>query len=118
MSITADESHKEFKIQRIYELSVSPSNWKMGEDYALDVKVTPAGSTESRTVALGKTINGKGQTWESTKNTCIFAVGDTVEAAAASDAVKHPNSNPATLSNSLIIQRPPSATLNHFATVV
>ena len=117
MSITADESHKEFKIQRIYELSVSPSNWKMGKDYALDVKVTPAGSTESRTVALGKTINGKGQTWESTKNTCIFAVGDTVEAAAAPDAVKHPNYNPATISKTPTINDSLSVTCKEFVTV-
>ena len=98
VSITVDESHKEFKIQRMYQISVSPSDWKLGEDYTLDVKVTPAGSAASRTVELGTTIDGKGKAWESVRNTCIFTVGDTVEATAVPDATKHANYNPATAS--------------------
>ncbi len=80
MSITVDDSHKEFKIERIYQISVSPSTWVAGKDYNLNVEVMPEGNEEPRGVELGTTINGKGTAWEKTYSTCIFAVGDTVEA--------------------------------------
>ena len=118
ISITVDESHKEFKIQRMYEISVSPSSWKLGEDYTLNVKVMPADSTVSRALELGKTINGKGQPWESIKNTCIFVVGDTVEATAVPDATKHPNyNNSAAASETPSLNKSLSMTCKEFVVV-
>ena len=74
VSVTVDATHTEFKIQRIYGISVSPSSWKLGEDYTLEVKVTSA-NNQVRTVALGEANN-----WGTMKPSCIFVLGDTVEA--------------------------------------
>ena len=117
ISITVDESHKEFKIQRMYEIIVSPSSWKLGEDYTLNVKVMPAGNESSRAVALGKTIKNKGQAWESTQNTCIFAVGDTVEATAVPEATKHSNYSPAAASKTPSMNDSLSMTCKEFVVV-
>ncbi len=112
ISITVDESHKEFKIQRMYQISVSPSAWKLGEDYTLNVKVTPAGSKDSRAVALGTA-----QMWGSTYNACIFAVGDTVEATAVPDAAKHANYNPGMASKTPTMNDSLSITCKEFVVV-
>ena len=112
ISITVDENHKEFKIQRMYQITVNPSAWKLDEDYTLNVKVTPAGSADSRAVALGKA-----QMWGSTYNSCIFAVGDTVEATVAPDAEKHANYNPGTASKTPTMNDSLSVTCKEFVVV-
>ena len=80
VSVTVDAAHTAFKIQRIYQISVSPSSWKLGEDYTLEVKVTSA-DNQVRTAELGTATSGKGQSWEKTYASCIFVLGDTVKAA-------------------------------------
>ena len=116
VSVTVDAAHTEFKIQRIYQISVSPSSWKLGEDYTLEVKVTSA-NNQVRTVALGKTVSGKGQTWESVYNTCIFVLGDTVKATATPDAAKHPKNNPGTAEKTPTMNDSLSLTCSDFVTV-
>ena len=92
LAITVDESHTEFKIQRIYQISVSPSSWVKDTDYTLALKITDAGGTE-RTIESGVADN-----YGKTVPSCIFVVGDTVSATATPIAEKNPNYNPATAS--------------------
>ena len=94
LSLTVKPGKNGFKIQRIYQISAN-SGWVLGEDYTLDVKVTSA-DNEVRTVALGKVVSGKGQTWEKTSDSCIFVVGDTVQATVTPDPEKQPTFNTAT----------------------
>ena len=94
LSLTVKAGKNGFKIQRIYQISVN-SGWALGKDYTLDVKITSA-DNQVRTVALGKAVSGKGQTWEKTSDSCIFVVGDTVEATVTPDPEKQPTFNTAT----------------------
>ena len=94
LSLTVKPGKNGFKIQRIYQISAN-SGWVLGEDYTLDVKVTSA-DNQVRTVALGKVVSGKGQTWEKTSDSCIFVVGDTVEATVTPDPEKQPTFDAAT----------------------
>ena len=94
LSLTVKPGKNGFKIQRIYQISAN-SGWVLGEDYTLDVKVTSA-DNQVRTVALGKVVSGKGQTWEKTSDSCIFVVGDTVEATVTPDPKKQPTFDTAT----------------------
>ena len=94
LSLTVKPGKNGFKIQRIYQISAN-SGWVLGEDYTLDVKVTSA-DNQVRTVALGKVVSGKGQTWEKTSDSCIFVVGDTVEATVTPDPEKQPTFDTAT----------------------
>ena len=111
VSVTVDATHTAFKIQRIYGISVSPSNWKLGEDYTLEVKVTSA-NNQVRTVALGEANN-----WGTMKPSCIFVVGDTVEATATPDAVKHPKNNPGTAEKTPTMNDSLSLNCSDFVTV-
>ena len=111
VSVTVDATHTAFKIQRIYGISVSPSNWKLGEDYTLEVKVTSA-NNQVRTVALGEANN-----WGTMKPSCIFVVGDTVEATATPDAAKHPKNNPGTAKKTPTINDSLSLSCSEFVTV-
>ena len=94
LSLTVKAGENAAKIQRIYQISVN-SGWALGKDYTLDVKITSA-DNQVRTVALGKAVSGKGQTWEKTSDSCIFVVGDTVEATVTPDPEKQPTFNTAT----------------------
>ena len=94
LSLTVKAGENAAKIQRIYQISVN-SGWVLGTDYNLDVKVTSA-DNQVRTAAPGKTVSGKGQTWEKTYDTCIFVVGDTVQATVTPNPEKQPTFNTAT----------------------
>ena len=94
LSLTVKAGENAAKIQRIYQISVN-SDWVLGTDYTLDVKVTSA-DNQVRTAAPGRTVSGKGQTWEKTYDSCIFVVGDTVQATVTPDPVIRPTFNTAT----------------------
>lgn len=94
LSLTVKAGENAAKIQRIYQISVN-SDWVLGTDYTLDVKVTSA-DNQVRTAAPGRTVSGKGQTWEKTYDSCIFVVGDTVQATVTPDPVTRPTFNTAT----------------------
>ena len=94
LSLTVKAGENTAKIQRIYQISVN-SGWVLGTDYTLDVKVTSA-DNQVRTAAPGRTVSGKGQTWEKTYDSCIFVVGDTVQATVTPDPVTRPTFNTAT----------------------
>ena len=111
VSVTVDATHTEFKIQRIYGISVSPSSWKLGEDYTLEVKVTSA-NNQVRTVVLGEANN-----WGTMKPSCIFVLGDTVEATATPDAAKHPKNNPGTAKKTPAMNDSLSLSCSDFVTV-
>ena len=91
LAITVDENHKEFKIQRIYNISVSPSSWVKDKDYTLALKITDASGAE-RKIETGETDN-----YGKTVPSCIFVLGDTVSATVTPSAEKYPNYNPATV---------------------
>ena len=94
LSLTVKAGKNTAKIQRIYQISAN-YGWVLDKDYTLDVKVTSA-DNQVRTVELGKVVSGKGQTWEKTSDSCIFVVGDTVEATVTPDPEKQPTFNTAT----------------------
>ena len=94
LSLTVKAGENTAKIQRIYQISVN-SDWVLGTDYTLNVKVTSA-DNQVRTAAPGQTVSGKGQTWEKTYDSCIFVVGDTVQATVTPDPVTRPTFNTAT----------------------
>ena len=94
LSLTVKAGENTAKIQRIYQISVN-SGWVLGTDYTLDVKVTSA-DNQVRTAEPGQTVSGKGQTWEKTYDSCIFVVGDTVQATVTPDPVTRPTFNTAT----------------------
>ena len=94
LSLTVKAGENAAKIQRIYQISVN-SGWVLGTDYTLDVEVTSA-DNQVRTAAPGRTVSGKGQTWEKTYDSCIFVVGDTVQATVTPDPVTRPTFNTAT----------------------
>ena len=94
LSLTVKAGENTAKIQRIYQISAN-SGWVLDKDYTLDVKVTSA-DNQVRTVALGKVVSGKGQPWEKTSDSCIFVVGDTVEATVTPDPKKQPTFDTAT----------------------
>ena len=95
LSLTVKAGENAAKIQRIYQISAN-YGWVLDKDYTLDVKVTSA-DNQVRTVALGKVVSGKGQTWEKTSDSCIFVVGDTVEATVTPDSEKQPTFDAATV---------------------
>ena len=79
----------EFGLKRIYKISTN-SGWVLDADYTLDMKVTSA-DNQVRTVQLGK-ANYLG----AVNASCIFVVGDTVEATFIPNAEKQPGFNKAT----------------------
>ena len=93
-TLTVKAGENAAKIQRIYQISVN-SDWVLGTDYTLDVKVTSA-DNQVRAAAPGRTVSGKGQSWEKTYDSCIFVVGDTVQATVTPDPVARPTFNTAT----------------------
>ena len=116
VSINVSSEHNNFKLQRMYQISVSPSKWVKDTDYTLSLRVTDASGAE-RKAAFGYTVNGKGQSWESTYMSCLFVVGDTVSVTATPNAETHPNYNPATASKTPTMNDSLSLTCKEFVTV-
>lgn len=116
VSINVSSENNNFKLQRMYQISVSPSKWVKDTDYTLSLRVTAASGAE-RKAAFGYTVNGKGQSWESTYMSCLFVVGDTVSVTATPNAETHPNYNPATASKTPTMNDSLSLTCKEFVTV-
>lgn len=116
VSINVSSENSSFKLQRMYQISVSPSKWVKDTDYTLSLRVTDASDAE-RKAAFGYTVNGKGQSWESTYMSCLFVVGDTVSVTATPNAETHPNYNPATASKTPTMNDSLSLTCKEFVTV-
>ena len=114
--IDVSSENNNFKLQRMYQISVSPSKWVKDTDYTLSLRVTDASGAE-RKAAFGYTVNGKGQSWESTYMSCLFVVGDTVSVTATPNAETHPNYNPATASKTPTMNDSLSLTCKEFVTV-
>ena len=89
LSLTVKAGENTAKIQRIYQISVN-SGWVLGTDYTLDVKVTSA-DNQVRTAELGTA-----DSWGKVYASCIFVVGDTVQATVTPDPVTQPTFNTAT----------------------
>lgn len=116
VSINVSSENSSFKLQRMYQISVSPSKWVKDTDYTLSLLVTDASDAE-RKAAFGYTVNGKGQSWESTYMSCLFVVGDTVSVTATPNAETHPNYNAATASKTPTMNDSLSLTCKEFVTV-
>ena len=116
VSINVSSDSSSFKLRRMYQISVSPSKWVKDTDYTLSLRVTDASGAE-RKAAFGYTVNGKGQSWESTYMSCLFVVGDTVSVTATPNAETHPNYNPATASKTPTMNDSLSLTCKEFVTV-
>lgn len=116
VSINVSSENNNFKLQRMYQISISPSKWVKDTDYTLSLRVTDASGAE-RKAAFGYTVNGKGQSWESTYMSCLFVVGDTVSVTATPNAETHPNYNPATASKTPTMNDSLSLTCKEFVTV-
>ena len=116
VSIDVSSENKSFKLQRMYQISVSPSDWVKGTDYTLSLRVTDASGAE-RKAEFGSTVDSKGQTWESTRLSCLFVVGDTVSVTATPDEKLHPDYNPAAASKTPTMNDSLSLTCNKFVTV-
>lgn len=114
IDVSSDSSS--FKLQRMYQISVNPNSWVKDTDYTLSLRVTDASGAE-RKAAFGYTVNGKGQSWESTYMSCLFVVGDTVSVTATPNAETHPNYNPATASKTPTMNDSLSLTCKEFVTV-
>lgn len=114
--IDVSSENSSFKLQRMYQISVNPSKWAKDTDYTLSLRVTDASGAE-RKAAFGYTVNGKGQSWESTYMSCLFVVGDTVSVTATPNAETHPNYNPATASKTPTMNDSLSLTCKEFVTV-
>ena len=114
--IDVSSENSSFKLQRMYQISVNPSKWVKDTDYTLSLRVTDASGAE-RKAAFGYTVNGKGQSWESTYMSCLFVVGDTVSVTATPNAETHPNYNPATASKTPTMNDSLSLTCKEFVTV-
>ena len=89
LSLTVKPGKNGFKIQRIYQISVN-SGWVLDKDYTLDVKVTST-DNQVRTIQLGKA-----DCWGTVYASCIFVVGDTVQATVTPDPEKQPTFDTAT----------------------
>lgn len=116
VSINVSSGSSSFKLQRMYQISVNPSGWVRDTDYTLSLNVTDASGAE-RKAEFGYTVNGKGQSWESTYMSCLFVVGDTVSVTATPNAETHPNYNPATASKTPTMNDSLSLTCKEFVTV-
>ena len=63
MAIDVNSKNSTFEFKRIYQISMTTSGWKLGEDYTLALRVTDASGAE-RKAELGSTVAGKGQPWK------------------------------------------------------
>lgn len=109
IDVSSDSSS--FKLQRMYQISVSPSGWVRDTDYTLSLNVTDASGAE-RKAEFGTAVN-----WGKTYTSCLFVVGDTVSVTATPNAETHPNYNPATASKTPTMNDSLSLTCKEFVTV-
>ena len=111
VSINVSSDSSSFKLQRMYQISVSPSKWVKDTDYTLSLRVTDASGAE-RKAEFGSAVN-----WGKTYTSCLFVVGDTVSVTATPNAETHPNYNPATASKTPTMNDSLSLTCKEFVTV-
>ena len=111
VAIDVSSENNSFKLQRMYQISVSPSNWVKGTDYTLSLCVTDA-SGAKRKAELGTADN-----YGTLKTSCLFVLGDTVSVTATPDKDKHPNFNPAIASKTPTINADLSLECKEFVTV-
>ena len=74
LKLTVSEEHNSFKLQRMYQIYASNSGWVKDTDYTIAVTVTGADGNE-RVIELGRA-----NSWGTEYTSCLFAVGDTVQA--------------------------------------
>ena len=111
VSINVSSENNNFKLQRMYQISVNPSGWVRDTDYTLSLNVTDASGAE-RKAEFGTAVN-----WGTTYASCLFVVGDTVSVTATPNAETHPNYNPATASKTPTMNDSLSLTCKEFVTV-
>ena len=56
MAIDVNSKNNTFEFKRIYQISMTTSGWKLGEDYTLALRVTDASGAERR-AELGTAVN-------------------------------------------------------------
>ena len=111
MAIAVNSKNNTFEFKRIYQISMTTSGWKLGEDYTLALRVTDASGAE-RKAEFGTAVN-----WGKTDISCLFVVGDTVSVTATPIAEVHPNFNAATASKTPTMNDSLSLTCKKFVTV-
>ena len=111
MAINVNSKNSTFEFKRIYQISMTTSGWKLGEDYTLALRVTDASGAE-RKAEFGTAVN-----WGKTDISCLFVVGDTVSVTATPIAEVHPNFNAATASKTPTMNDSLSLTCKEFVTV-
>ena len=111
MAIDVNSKNNTFEFKRIYQISMTTSGWKLGEDYTLALRVTDASGAE-RKAEFGTAVN-----WGKTDISCLFVVGDTVSVTATPIAEVHPNFNAATASKTPTMNDSLSLTCKKFVTV-
>ena len=74
LKLTVSEESNSFKIQRMYQIYATNSGWVKDTDYTIDVTVTGADGN-AREIALGQANN-----YGTMRTSCLFVVGDTVQA--------------------------------------
>ena len=111
VAIDVSSENNNFKLQRMYQISVSPSGWVKDTDYTLSLLVTDASGAE-RKAEFGTAVN-----WGTTYTSCLFVVGDTVSVTATPNAETHPNYNPATASKTPTMNDSLSLSCKEFVTV-
>ena len=111
MAIYVNSKNSTFEFKRIYQISMTTSGWKLGEDYTLALRVTDASGAD-RKAEFGTAVN-----WGKTDISCLFVVGDTVSVTATPIAEVHPNFNAATASKTPTMNDSLSLTCKKFVTV-
>ena len=111
VAIDVSSENNSFKLQRMYQISVSPSAWVKDTDYTLSLCVTDASGAD-RKAELGTADN-----YGTLKTSCLFVLGDTVSVTATPDKDKHPNFNPAAASKTPTINADLSLECKEFVTV-
>ena len=111
MAIDVNSKNSTFEFKRIYQISMTTSGWKLGEDYTLALRVTDASGAD-RKAEFGTAVN-----WGKTDISCLFVVGDTVSVTATPIAEVHPNFNAATASKTPTMNDSLSLTCKEFVTV-
>ena len=111
VAIAVSSESSSFKLQRMYQISVSPSGWVKDTDYTLSLRVTDASSAERRAEL------GTADSYGTLKPSCLFVVGDTVSVTATPNAETHPNYNAATASKTPTMNDSLSLTCREFVTV-
>ncbi len=74
LKLTVSEESSSFRIQRMYQIYATNSGWVKDTDYTIDVTVTDADGN-ARTIEPGQANN-----YGTMRTSCLFVVGDTVQA--------------------------------------